>query len=145
MFICVLSEQFCLSYQLNGHEFGWTQGVGDGQGGLLCCSPWGRKESDMTEWLNWRSKIFSPVFSSSFICVPILFVFVWGFVFYTYSEKIIQPGVEIQHGRCFLSALLRLLFHHLVSHVTEEKCAIHLMFLLSNLYFSQIPLFLYSC
>ena len=26
---------------------------GDGQGGLMCCSPWGRKESDMTEWLNW--------------------------------------------------------------------------------------------
>ena len=28
-------------------------GVGDGQGGLACCSSWGRKESDMTEWLNW--------------------------------------------------------------------------------------------
>ena len=28
-------------------------GVGDGQGGLACCSPWGRKESDTTEWLNW--------------------------------------------------------------------------------------------
>ena len=27
-------------------------GVGDGQGGLACCSPWGHKESDMTEWLN---------------------------------------------------------------------------------------------
>ena len=35
-----------------GHEFGWTLGVGDGQGGLACCSPWGRKESDMTEQLN---------------------------------------------------------------------------------------------
>ena len=30
-----------------------TPGVGDGQGGLACCSPWGGKESDMTEWLNW--------------------------------------------------------------------------------------------
>ena len=38
---------------LNGHEFGWTPRVGDGQGGLACCSSWGRKESDMTEWLNW--------------------------------------------------------------------------------------------
>ena len=37
---------------LNGHEFGWTLGVGDGQGGLVCCSPWGCKESDMTEQLN---------------------------------------------------------------------------------------------
>ena len=40
-------------HQLNGHGFGWTPGVGDGQGGLACCGSWGRKESDMTEWLNW--------------------------------------------------------------------------------------------
>ena len=38
---------------LNGHEFGQTLGVGDGLGGLTCCSPWGRKESDTTEQLNW--------------------------------------------------------------------------------------------
>ena len=38
---------------LNGHGFGWTLRVGDGQGGLVCCSSWGRKESDTTEWLNW--------------------------------------------------------------------------------------------
>ena len=38
---------------LNGHGFGWTPGVGDGQGGLACCSSWGRKESNRTERLNW--------------------------------------------------------------------------------------------
>ena len=38
---------------LNGHVFGLTPGVGDGQGGLACCGSWGHKESDMTEWLNW--------------------------------------------------------------------------------------------
>ena len=32
---------------------GWTPGAGDGQGGLECCSSWGHKESDTTEWLNW--------------------------------------------------------------------------------------------
>ena len=37
---------------LNGHEFEQAPGVGDGQGSLACCSPWGAKESDMTEWLN---------------------------------------------------------------------------------------------
>ena len=37
---------------LNGHEFEQAPGVGDGQGSLACCSPWGRKESDMTELLN---------------------------------------------------------------------------------------------
>ena len=42
---------------LNGHGFGWTPGVGDGQGGLACCGSWGRKESDMTERLNWTEVI----------------------------------------------------------------------------------------
>ena len=37
---------------LNGHEFEQAPGVGDGQGGLVCCGPWGCKESDMTEQLN---------------------------------------------------------------------------------------------
>ena len=39
-------------HRLNGHGFGWTAGVGDGQGGLACCGSWGRKEPDTTEWLN---------------------------------------------------------------------------------------------
>ena len=40
-------------HRLNGHEFGWTPGVGGGQGGLVCCSPWGLDASDTTEQLNW--------------------------------------------------------------------------------------------
>ena len=39
--------------RLNGHKFEQTRVVGDGPWGLVYCSPWGRKESDMTEWLNW--------------------------------------------------------------------------------------------
>ena len=39
-------------HRLNGHEFEWAPGVDDGQGGLACCSSWGRKESDTTERLN---------------------------------------------------------------------------------------------
>ena len=38
---------------LSGHEFGRTLGVGDGQGGLVCCSAWGLKELDTIEQLNW--------------------------------------------------------------------------------------------
>ena len=37
----------------NGHGFGWAPGVGDGQGGLVCCCSWCCKESDMTEWQIW--------------------------------------------------------------------------------------------
>ena len=41
-----------LHHQLDGHEFEQAPGVDDGQGGLPCCSPWGHKESDMSERLN---------------------------------------------------------------------------------------------
>ena len=39
-------------HQLDGHEFEQALGDGDGQGCLVCCSPWGHKESDMTEQPN---------------------------------------------------------------------------------------------
>ena len=39
-------------HQLDGHEFEQALGVGDGEGSLACCNPWGRKESDTTEQLN---------------------------------------------------------------------------------------------
>ena len=51
-------------HRLSGREFEWTPGVGDGQGGLACCSPWGLKESDRTEWLNWtegQSKVLESL------------------------------------------------------------------------------------
>ena len=40
-------------HRFDGHEFEQALGIGDRQGSLACCSPWGRKESDTTEWLNW--------------------------------------------------------------------------------------------
>ena len=49
-------------HRLNGHEFELTLGVDDGQESLACCSPWGRKESDITERLNWIGS-WSQVFS----------------------------------------------------------------------------------
>ena len=47
-------------HRLNGHEFDWTLGVGDGQGGLACCNSWGCKESNTTEPLNWT--VYSIVY-----------------------------------------------------------------------------------
>ena len=44
-------------HQLNGHEFEQAPGDGDGQGNLVCYSPWGHKESDTTEQLNKRHKL----------------------------------------------------------------------------------------
>ena len=56
-------------YQLNGHEF--EQAPGDeGQGCLACCSPWGHKESDLTEWLNKSYNCLWLLFLCS--CIPLL-------------------------------------------------------------------------
>ena len=45
---------------VNGHEFEQTLVDGEGQGGLVCCSPWGHKELDTTELLNNNSDMFLP-------------------------------------------------------------------------------------
>jgi len=45
-------------HQLDGREFEWTPGVGDGQGGLECCNSWGCNESDITEQVNWTEEPF---------------------------------------------------------------------------------------
>ena len=47
-----------MASRLNGHEFAQAPGDGDGQGSLACCSPWGRKEWDMTERLNYIEYCF---------------------------------------------------------------------------------------
>ena len=51
-------------HQLNGHGFGWTLGVGGGQGGLACCGSWVQRESDMTEQLNWTPWYSGSMFLS---------------------------------------------------------------------------------
>ena len=50
--------------RLNGHEFEQALGADDGQGSLTCCSPWGHKESDTTEWLNWTEWLYILLFAS---------------------------------------------------------------------------------
>ena len=71
---------------LDGHEFEQAPGVGDGQGSLACCSPWGCKESDMTEQLN-----LSHIYLSLWWCEVIAFdiivqifkTFGWQFLMYS--------------------------------------------------------------
>ena len=57
---------------LNGRESEWTPGVDDGQGGLACCDSWGRKESDMTERVNWTDRQ-----KSSFSRTNVVFISIW--------------------------------------------------------------------
>ena len=62
-------KMFGWHHQLNGHEFEQAPGVGEGQGNLACCSPWDRKESDTTEWLN--NNKYDHVFASLIIWVTV--------------------------------------------------------------------------
>ena len=70
----------------DGHESEWTPGVGDGQGGLVCCDSWGRRESDTTERLNWTElKKRKSIPYSAFLklpCSPLL----WG-----WEPQVAQP------------------------------------------------------
>ena len=65
---------------LDGHEFEWTPGVGDGQAGLVCCDSRGRKESDMTEWLNWTDSWFTV------LCYLLLYSTVTQLYIYIYTH-----------------------------------------------------------
>ena len=53
LYIFFKKENLQWPHRLDGHEFEQALGAGDGQGSLVCCSPWGCKESDITEQLNW--------------------------------------------------------------------------------------------
>ena len=73
-------------HQLNGHEFDWTPGVGDGQGGLVCCDSWGRKESDTTERLNWTDNVSGEMMIAAIITLNVCYIFL---VFFTWIPDII--------------------------------------------------------
>ena len=60
-------------HRLDGCEFEQALGVGDGQGDLACCSSWGRKESDMTERLNWTESYRTLDFLYQFLISEVYF------------------------------------------------------------------------
>ena len=69
-------------HRLDGCESGKTPGVGGGQGGMVCCNSWGRKELDTTEWLNW-TELNIPLYGY----IPFVYPFVtwWAFGLCTIS------------------------------------------------------------
>ena len=60
-------------HRLDAHEFGWTLGVGDGQGGLACCNSWGHKESDTTERLKWTELNWTVFSNTTVLESPLTF------------------------------------------------------------------------
>ena len=62
---------------LDGREFGWAPGDGDGQGSLACCDSWGRKESDTTERLKWITIVSQWTVILSECSKPFWYSFIW--------------------------------------------------------------------
>ena len=99
---------------LNGHESEWTLGAGDGQGGLVCCDSWGRKEWNTTERLNWLT---DPTYHEPYLCL-LCSLFSWS-----YHAWWISPLAWL-HGRaelvvyqlCFLFLLGIIANWHLIKH-----------------------------
>ena len=77
---------------LNGHGFGWTLGVGDGQGGLACCGPWGRKESDTTEWLNWTELILLCIYIYTYL-YRYIYTLMWSHM-HVYTQMVWKSWVH---------------------------------------------------
>ena len=80
-------------HQLNGHEFEQAPGVGDGQGSLAFFSPWGRKESDRTEWLN-NNKGSDAWWTVSGFCLFVC-LFCFFLCVYTYFGSFFQVLLEM--------------------------------------------------
>ena len=83
-----MDEMVGWHHQVNGHEPEQALGVGDGQESLACCSPWGHKESDTTEWLNWtKSSFLITIRSSKKMCVMYILYMkvIWLIMFNFYT------------------------------------------------------------
>ena len=91
-------------HQLDAHEFEWTPGVGDGQGGLVCCDSWGRIELDTTEWLNWTDSFLCCAKAFKFNQVPL--VYFW--FYFHYSRKWVTEELALCHRVFCLCFPLRL-------------------------------------
>ena len=76
----------------NGHEIGWTPGVGDGLGGLACCGSWGRKELDTTEQLNRTEVDPTILFSRKFGIMGLYFSNTWQILKYVLHKTILEKS-----------------------------------------------------
>ena len=86
-------------HRLNGHEFGWTPGIGDGPGGRVCCGSWGCKELDMTERLNWLTHKD-----------PLWIIFILGILWMSCESWFVAPLVNKLHLQISLGPFWATLF-----------------------------------
>ena len=82
-------------HRLNGHEFEQAPGVGDGQGSLVCCSPWGHKELDMTDRLNSLTDLSCGTWDFIVMCGNCL-VEIRGIFSYSMCDLVPPLGIEVR-------------------------------------------------
>ena len=121
-------------HRLDGREFGWIPGVGDGQAGLACCSSWGLKESDMTKWLNWTECL-------SVLCIEVLLC--WQ---HRSLQLLCLPLILILWSLCSVLPYL-VIFFILRSILSDMRIATPAFFSshLHGIYFSIFSLSVYMC
>ena len=100
-------------HRLNGCEFEWTPGIGDGQGGLACCSSWGRKESDTTEQLNWSELKFMKIIFQIYQC------------FNVYEQYNSKMNRKILAGKLHYSFLSQLCCIYGCYLALQSGCSVH--------------------
>ena len=105
--------------RLNRHGFGWTPGVGDGQGGLVCCGSWGCKESDTTEQLKWTELKDSPVCQS---CPYSKWHWTWSVHSYVYCILRASEFETLRLPSLSMSALTTYLSWYHVFILANIKC-----------------------
>ena len=88
-------------HRLDGHGFGWTPGVGDGEGCLACCNLWGRKELDASE-VNWTVLLCLLLWKhESFLCGELLFIPIlkWDIKRADFSSKYLRHQQRARVGK----------------------------------------------
>ena len=95
-------ERIGCHHWLDGHEFEQTLGVCDGQRSLACCSPWGWKDLDMTEWLDWMTELTDWLWCQLFE-MKIMYYYIWKnrkvlhviIEYLVWSELFLEVAVEL--------------------------------------------------
>ena len=122
-------------HRLDGHEFEWTPGVGDGQGGLACCDSWGRKESDMTERLNWTELNWTGLDAMILVFWMLSFKPVFSLSSFAFIKRLFSSSSP-SAIRVVLSAYLRLLIFLpaiLILACDSSSLAFHMMYFAQKL------------
>ena len=103
-------------HRLDGREFEWTLGVGDGQGGLACCDSWGRKELDTTEPLNWTELNWRFTWLHTLGCLALRWVTIplwlsWVIKSFLYSSSVYSCHCFLISSASVRSVTFSVLYH----------------------------------